>query len=223
MLHPQPNPAASVPIYRAVPCEVCTQAEPEDERAARLREHSGIAAADRARCTFSGFDLAANPQTKSAREAALRWGDGEGKPFLVLAGDRGVGKTHLAIAAASRALDRGEPVLFLSLPAFMAELRAAVRVTEDGERPPLDRLLRRALEYPAVVLDDLGMQRVTDFADEQLYLLVNERYRHRRRTLITTMRAPGELQEAIASRIQDWQLSRVVRCVGSDYRTRRQA
>ena len=157
-----------------------------------------------------------------AVNAARTWASGSGKPFLVLSGDRGLGKTHLAVASAARCMDRGEPVLFLSLPAFMAELRAAVRVNEGGERPPLDRLLRRAIEYPAVVLDDLGMERLTDFADEQLYLVVNERYRHRRRTLITTMRAPGELQEAVASRIQDWQVSRVVRCVGSDYRLRRQ-
>ena len=221
----RPVPGQSLPNYVAVPCEVCVGDESLEERRARMWSLSGLTDEQLAGGTFEAFDLGANPEMGRALEAARRWGAGEGKPFLVLAGNRGLGKTHLAIAAARTAMDRGEACAYLSMPTYMQALRSSqFRPREDGPDlapPSMEKLIKRAQAYPALIIDDLGMQRVTEFADEQTYLLITGRYDSRRRTLITTMREPRDLESAIASRIQDWQVSTVVRCLGEDYRTRR--
>ncbi len=207
---------------KASACDACHGSETPEERAERLWRLSGITGPERGRCTFAGFDLAKNPTMREAFDAATLWGEGAGPPFLVLAGQIGVGKTHLAVAAAQRCVEREAGALYLIVPDWLDSLRATQRPrpwTDGDDRDDrLDVLMQRAKAYPCVVFDDLGADRQTDFAREKLYQVLNDRWRAERATLITTNAPADTFDERLQSRMQDTRLSRVVGCRGADMR-----
>lgn len=204
---------------RAVVCPDCDGGEQPAERTERLWRLSGISGYERAHCTFDAFDLAANPLLADAYRAAQAWALGDGLPWLVLAGPEGRGKTHLAIAAAGVCISRGVAVAYQVVPLWLDQLRATQRpALPDEAAPSLERVRHKAEAYPVVILDDLGADRDTDFAREQLYLVLNERLRERRRTLITTNEPTERFAGRLASRLLDRSVSRAIGCVGDDYR-----
>lgn len=203
--------------------------EPAEERVERLWRLSGIDEFERERCTFGAFELAANPEMDAAHEAAAAWGRGDGKPTLLLVGaERGIGKTHLAIAAARACIEREEPVAYLVVPKFLDDLRATQRpwIAPSPDNPApvqparLEDVRRRAECYPSIILDDFGADRGTDWAAEQLFTVTNERWRKGLRTLVTTNVTPDRIEARTRSRLVDWQRSAVVPCRGDDYRLR---
>jgi chromosomal replication initiation ATPase DnaA len=70
------------------------------------------------------------PTVKKAWSAALAWGQGDpalqdSKPILVLAGAPGVGKTHLAAAAAWALAGAGKEIAFRTESQIMADIRSS--------------------------------------------------------------------------------------------------
>ena len=155
---------------------------------------------------------------------------------LILSGGPGTGKTHLAVAILAARLERhlsaypaawwmddGDAkvhrrppleVRFLVVPTFLDMLRSAIRWS-DREDPLPD-----LYDVDLLVLDDLGREKVTDWASERLYVLVNERYNRRRPTIVTTNYTPGELSDrgydALVSRLVEG--AGIVRIEAPDYR-----
>jgi DNA replication protein DnaC len=215
LLKPEPNPVASVPIYRAIVCPDCA-GDPDEDATERLWRLSGIDPRERQRCSLASFDRTLNPAMRDAFVAAAAWGQGSGPPFLLLAGaDRGIGKTHLAIAAAAETIARGIAVRYV----VVARLLAALRATQRRDALNAIEDVRAAYEaYPAVVLDDLGQGAASEWAHEQLFDLVNERWRRERRTLVTSNVPADRLDPSTRSRLGDARLGRVVFCQGRDVR-----
>lgn len=200
----------------------CPECPPEEDDAAlqdRLWRLSGVADRERHDYTFGNWKASANPEMAGTFELARIWSEGTGKPFLSLFSQtRGVGKTHLAIAAAQRSIERGEAVAYFVVPNFLDALRATIR---DSDGPSVADVRRRAEQYPAVILDDLGADTGTDWAQEQLYAVVNERWRHGLRTFVTSNVPITAIESRIASRLRDVRLGEVVACKGRDFRQMR--
>jgi|GEM_PF-1545570 len=112
---------------------------------------------------------------------------------LVLGGDMGSGKTHLSIAAGLEFLKAGKNVLYASVPRMLTNIHAEVMSNTVSET------MERAIGVDLLILDDMGTQRMTDFRDENLYTIVNERYSHERQLIMST-NAVGEtdIQKAIS-------------------------
>ena len=70
-------------------------------------------------------------------------------------------------------------MLFLNLPAMMDRMR---QETLRGE----NTTLQQAKNVDLLILDDAGVERVTEWRDEQLYDIVNHRYNHDLPLVITT-------------------------------------
>src|SRR5215471_13290530 len=158
---------------RAFPCPAC--AGDPDENRATLWRLSGIGPTDRAEATFATFNLAVTPSLRDAFRAAETWADGDGPPFLVLAsGDKGIGKTHLAIAAAGRLIARGRAVRYCVVPRLLDDLRETQR--PDAPRP-LSAVRDPCIRYPVLILDELGRGRPTDWAETELFTIIDDRYR----------------------------------------------
>jgi DNA replication protein DnaC len=135
--------------------------------------------------------------------------------WFVLYGNSGVGKTHLALAIANEALRRGLRLIFITVPDLLDYLRAAYS-PQSGDN--YDQRFETLCRVPLLVLDDLGAESPTAWAQEKLFQLINRRYHGRLATVFTTNLPLDSLNERLASRLQDRQLSLLMNLELPDYR-----
>ncbi len=126
--------------------------------------------------------------------------------WLVLCGASGCGKTHIAAAVVNRLLERGEPALFVVVPDLLDHLRSAY---QPGADVRYDELFERVRNARVLVLDDLGTQSPTPWAQEKLFQLVNHRFNARLPTIVTTNLLPEQMDERLRTRLTDAGLARV--------------
>lgn len=156
------------------------------------------------------------PGVQEAFEAAASFA-ADPRGWLVLVGDHGCGKTHLAVAIAWACLEQGQVVLFTIVPDLLDHLRAAFN---PDTAEVYDELFARMCEAEVLVLDDLGSQQNTEWAKEKLFQLLNYRYNAELPTVITANTLACESR--IRSRLSDTYLVRQVYMdQASDYRRRR--
>jgi DNA replication protein DnaC len=103
---------------------------------------------------------------------------------LLLIGPPGVGKTHIAVAVLS------EVIRATGLRGLYYDTRALLTLIRSTYDPviktaPID-YLRPCMEADLLVLDDLGAERLTDWVEETMSLIVNTRYNNRKLTVFTS-------------------------------------
>jgi DNA replication protein DnaC len=136
------------------------------------------------------------------------------KGWLLLMGGYGTGKTHLAAAIANFAVSVGVPTLFLTVPDVLDWLRFAYDSTEATFEERFDEIRNMSL----LVLDDLGTQNTTPWAQEKLFQIINHRYVNHLPTVITTNQQINDLDGRIRSRLEDPDLVTRVPISAPDYR-----
>lgn len=148
------------------------------------------------------------PGAAEARQAAEAWAK-DPRGFLVLHGQPGSGKTHLAAAACNWLILNRRPVSFWYAPDLLADFKARISTNETA------LLLDRVKDTEHLILDDLGAVQATDFAIRGfLEPLINHRYARKLPTLLTCIGSPEAvktaLSESIGRRLQDASVSTVV-------------
>jgi DNA replication protein DnaC len=129
------------------------------------------------------FRFADNPKIPQATIAALAEGSWiDDRESIILIGDSGTGKTHLAIALALCACHQGRRVRFATLAGLANELQ------EADSRRELGRVVGRYARTELVVLDELGYLKLPDGAAELVFQVLSER--HERASLIVTTNLP---------------------------------
>lgn len=136
------------------------------------------------------------------------------KGWLLLSGSYGVGKTHLAASIANFAVGLGVPTLFLTVPDLLDWLRFAYGSEEENFETRFEEI--RSINL--LVLDDLGTQNATPWAEEKLYQIFNARYTNNLPTVVTTNQALEEIEGRIQSRLRDPELVTKVEIYAPDYR-----
>lgn len=135
--------------------------------------------------------------------------------WLVLLGQNGCGKTHLAASIANHLRQQGTSALFIVVPDLLDHLRAAFSPDSKNSYDMLFEMIRKA---PVLILDDFGEQSTTRWAQEKLYQLINYRYNARLATVITTSYILEDIETRISSRLVDPSLSLVFAIGAPDYR-----
>ena len=192
----------------------CRLAADREKRKQDLRRFSQLASLEEK--TFASF----NVLIPGVQEAYARTWEYAHDPdgWLLLIGTNGCGKTHLAAASANTLVEQDRAVLFTTVPDLLDHLRLAYAPTSEVTYDSLYTLMR---EVDVLVLDDLGAQHATPWAEEKLSQLMNHRYVCDALTIITTnhIRLSG-INENIRSRLSDTALVRSVTFDegGSDYR-----
>jgi len=165
-------------------------------------------------CTFEGFQGGAMLVERLRRLT-------EAGKSVILAGNTGCGKTHLAVAMMSKFLKGGSiSALFVTLPELLLEIRSSF---SEKSMTTEKSLVEQFSTKQFLVLDDLGAEKPSEFTVATLYLILDRRIRQERQTIITTnltnMDAITEYAGArIASRISEMELINVNM---PDYRKRR--
>ena len=135
--------------------------------------------------------------------------------WLVLLGQNGCGKTHLAAAIANHLQSQGKDVLFVVVPDFLDHLRSTF---SPESHVSYDYLFEKIKKADILVLDDYGEHAATPWAQEKLYQLINYRYNARLATVITTSYNLEEIEGRISSRMVDPSISLVFNITAPDYR-----
>jgi len=129
------------------------------------------------------FHFADNPNIPQATIAALADGSWiDDRDSIILIGESGTGKTHLATALAVCACQQGRRVRFTTLAGLANELQ------EADSRRELARVIARYARIELLVLDELGYLALPEGAAELVFQVISER--NERASLIVTTNLP---------------------------------
>ena len=102
--------------------------------------------------------------------------DGRG---LLLWGQTGTGKTYFAGCIANALIDKGISVYMTNFSTIINQLTGAF---SEEKNQIIETINQKSL----LIIDDLGIERNTDYATEQVYNVIDTRYRSGRPMIITT-------------------------------------
>ncbi len=126
---------------------------------------------------------------------------------LVLLGEVGVGKTTLLLALVRSLSERWvaerKVVRLVTVPDFLRELRAGYDATQQKQGESYHALMERYQTCDVLVFDDLGAEKLTDWVEEQFYLLVDYRYRQRLPVLASSNCRKEALAQRLDRRVMD--------------------
>jgi DNA replication protein DnaC len=145
--------------------------------------------------TFETFDLKRNPGMADAYHAAGDVAAGK-RRFAFLVGKSGLGKTHLAIAAANR--------WWVDGTARFAKVRDLLNVMREAIGASRDPLRGAQTVYGdhLLVLDDMGAHYDTPWVRDALFGLIDWRVEEDLPTIVTSNADAGEFDERAASRLR---------------------
>ena len=136
-------------------------------------------------CTLGNFtaynESLEQAVAKARRVVAAFPGGSQG---LLLEGQPGVGKTHVAVAALKQVIQTtGARGLFYDTRDLLRVIRStydpSIRTTEL-------EILRPVMTADLLVLDDLGAEKTSEWVEETMNLIVNTRYNEKRLTIFTS-------------------------------------
>jgi DNA replication protein DnaC len=153
------------------------------ERAERRERRRLLDARFPALKRLEDFRFSDNPSVPQATIATLAEGSWiTDRESIILSGESGTGKTHLAIALAVCACQQGRRVRFTTLAALANELQ------EAESRRELARVVGRYARIELLVLDELGYLALPEGAAELVFQVISER--NERASLIVTTNLP---------------------------------
>lgn len=122
-----------------------------------------------------------NPKVADlAKKYAQRWEKAYRENIgLLLYGGVGTGKTFFAACIANSLLDRGIPALMTNMPKIINALSGMYGSEKNEYIHSLNR-------YKLLVIDDLGVERQSEYATEQVYNVIDARYRNHQPLIVTT-------------------------------------
>lgn len=185
-----------VDYSQVIPCQ-CVRATMEKKKKENLIKYCEIPEKGRG-MTFDNFKVSRS--TREAFEACLSMAKGESKyVFLTLMGFSNHGKTHLAMAICNYRLSHDQPAKYTYVPLLLEELKSGFK--KEGDDSYLSRY-QTFLDVPLLLMDDLGVENPTPWAQEHLNSIVDYRMMHNLSTIVTTNLPIDEIPFRIANRLK---------------------
>ena len=135
-------------------------------------------------------DNGINPEMAYAHKYVENWEDMKANSSgLLLWGNVGTGKSFFAGCIANALLEKGVPVLMTN---FSRILNTLTGMHFEDRNQFIDSLNR----YSLLIIDDLGIERNSEFALEQVFNVIDSRYRSKKPLIVTTNLTLTELNSA---------------------------
>ena len=130
-------------------------------------------------CTFENDD-GSLPILDSARKYVETWPKRkENNNGLLLWGDVGTGKSFYAACIANALIEEGVSVMMTNFAKILNRLSGLY--SEDK-----NAFIADLMKYSLLILDDFGAERNTDYAMEQVFYVIDERYKTNLPLIVTT-------------------------------------
>lgn len=101
---------------------------------------------------------------------------------LIIMGKSGVGKTHLAAAIANKLIENDKIVLMGRLTTLLDMIKETFRDTTKSE----NELIELYSNVDMIIIDDLGTEKISSWALEKLYTIIQNRFENGLPIIITT-------------------------------------
>jgi DNA replication protein DnaC len=137
---------------------------------------------------------------------------------MILTGPVGTGKTHLAAAIVNELVKTGRSCVYGNVTALLGRLRGSYNAEGDSE----SEIMQKFCNADLLVVDDIGKEKTTEWVQEKLYAIINHRYEHYKKIVITT----NDQFKTLESKLGEAAVSRLVEMCdgylvgGEDYRKR---
>ena len=212
---------------RIMPCICKCQKEERERQEQRMKEEEQLLYVRRLKAAgiqerhlqdWTFASATDTPSVQMAKRYTENWKKVKAENLgLLLWGDVGPGKSFLAACIANALLEKGVPVLMTNFSKILNQMGAMY----SDERY---RYIASFNRFSLLIIDDLGIERNTEYALEQVYAVVDERYKAGLPLIITTnltisqLRNPEDVAHArIYSRILE--MCTPVHVPGLDRRT----
>ena len=159
----------------------------EFERMQRLNILKSLCFEDHALYSWTfDKDNGKNPVMKVAKDYVSKWSEFASKNAgLVLWGDVGTGKTFFAACIANALVEQNVSVKMTNFSTILNDLFA------ESDK---NKYLNRLNDHSLLIIDDLGIERGTEYALEQVYNVIDTRYKSGRPLIVTTNLTLDELK-----------------------------
>jgi DNA replication protein DnaC len=131
----------------------------------------------------------ANYRVQAGNKAAMKTAEAflESRGDLLLVGPVGSGKTRLACTILNEAHQTTRGGLFVRVPKLLLDLQLMFGPAKSAEdRDDERRYCERLFAAPLLVLDDVGVEKASDYTNRTLYTLYEERSDRGHRTIWTS-------------------------------------
>jgi DNA replication protein DnaC len=148
--------------------------------------------------TFKTFKVTKENETalKKAYDYAVNFNDYESKgKGLLFIGQVGTGKTHLTAAIANYLMfEKIIPVKFGNVTTLLGEIKNSYNDEESASESDLIYMLSNVR---LLIIDDLGKEKCTEWSNNIIYTIINNRYENYKPTIVTTNLSIKELENQI--------------------------
>ena len=134
-------------------------------------------------------DNGRNPLISKAKTYADKWSEMLSKNIgLLLWGEVGTGKTYFAACIANALVENCVSVKMTNFSTILNDL-----FYENDKNQYIDRLNKHNL----LIIDDLGIERDTEYALEQVYNIIDARYKSNKPLIVTTNLTITEIKNPV--------------------------
>lgn len=166
------------------------KARKEQEEADRIMRLRSVCITSQAfhSASFEADDGKNPKPMETLRRYAAKWEDMKRENIgLLLYGDVGTGKSYGAACVANSLIAK-------SIPACMTNLSTVLNSIGGFQSEDKNTYISDLMRYPLLIIDDFGMERQTEYALEQVFNVIDARYRSGKPLIVTTNLSMTELK-----------------------------